>query len=107
MLPTIERAPRRSRYSSATLYSSDDADPGRPRRRRELCPVAVLRDDGVPVASSIATRVSPRSTLTNTCFFNFGHSFEKFFEQPLGWRALGFYESSVRPFAAIAARPCT
>ena len=29
-----------------------------------------LRSATVPVASSSATRVSPRSTLTNTCFFN-------------------------------------
>jgi hypothetical protein len=35
-----------------------------------------LRGDGDPLASSSATRVSPRSTLTNTCFFNFRQSFE-------------------------------
>ena len=29
---------------------------------------------GVPVASSSATRVSPRSTLTSTCFFTVEHS---------------------------------
>src|SRR6185436_13286796 len=45
MLPTMDRAPRRSRYSSAT----------RGLRR--------------PADSSSATRVSPRSTLTSTCFF--------------------------------------
>src|SRR3954467_762260 len=45
MLPTMDRAPRRSRYSSATR--------------------GFLR----PTDSSSATRVSPRSTLTSTCFF--------------------------------------
>src|SRR3954454_12433561 len=45
MLPTMDRAPRRSRYSSAT----------RGLRR--------------PTDSMSATRVSPRSTLTRTCFF--------------------------------------
>src|SRR5436309_3187906 len=45
MLPTIDRAPRRSRYSSAT----------RGFRR--------------PTDSRSATRVSPRSTVTSTCFF--------------------------------------
>src|SRR5437660_685315 len=62
MLPTIEREPRRSRYSSATLYPAV----GRVDLRR-LRP----RDPTVPDASSSATRVSPRSTLTSTCFFNF------------------------------------
>ena len=38
------------------------------RRRRD--PEFVLREGTEPVASSSATRVSPRSTLTNTCFFN-------------------------------------
>src|SRR6059036_2652079 len=45
MLPTIDRAPRRSRYSSAT----------RGLRR--------------PTDSRSATRVSPRSTVTSTCLF--------------------------------------
>src|SRR4029077_21081356 len=48
MLPTMDRPPRRSRYSSAT----------RGLRR--------------PPDSSRATRVSPRSTLTSTCFFTKG-----------------------------------
>src|ERR1700733_1549064 len=68
MFPTIERAPRRSRYSSATLYPAAGLA-GR-RRRRVAGLAGVLRAATVPVASSSATRVSPRSTLTKTCFFN-------------------------------------
>src|SRR3954451_22729545 len=45
MLPTMDRAPRRSRQRSATR--------------------GFLR----PTVSNSATRVSPRSTLTSTCFF--------------------------------------
>src|SRR5580765_4739541 len=56
MLPTIDRLPRRSRYSSAT-------------RHRFLAVRREFACDGVPDASSSATRVSPRSTLTSTCFF--------------------------------------
>src|SRR5262249_36645013 len=66
MLPTIEREPRRSRYSSATWYPALGLVVL--RRRRE--PPEVLRSVTVPVASSNATLVSPRSTLTSTCFFN-------------------------------------
>ena len=46
-------------------------------RRRERARALDLRDavDGVPLVSSNATRVSPRSTLTNTCFFNCVQSF--------------------------------
>src|SRR3954463_7389221 len=55
MLPTMERCPRRSRYSSAT-------------RQSFLTGRACLPFVGCPGASSSATRVSPRSTLTNTCF---------------------------------------
>src|ERR671938_642716 len=62
MLPTIERAPRRSKYSSATRQSV--AVSGARRRPRRG-----LAAEGVPVASISATRVSPRSTLTSTCFF--------------------------------------
>src|SRR5829696_8673634 len=62
MLPTIERLPRRSRYSSATRYPSVGLALRRPRPRVGLA-------SGVPVASRSATRVSPRSTLTMTCFF--------------------------------------
>src|SRR5438067_7298467 len=58
MLPTIDRAPRRSRYSSATRYPAA----GFLRRRM----AALLA--GCPDASISATRVSPRSTLTSTCF---------------------------------------
>src|SRR3954463_5840453 len=59
MLPTMERCPRRSRYSSAT-------------RQSFLAGRACLPLVGCPVASSSATRVSPRSTLTNTCFLKRG-----------------------------------
>src|ERR1700733_7216020 len=69
MFPTIERAPRRSRYSSATWYPA--AGLAGLRRRRVLVDFdAVLRAATDPAASNSATRVSPRSTLTNTCFFN-------------------------------------
>jgi hypothetical protein len=37
---------------------------------REVVAAPDLRGPTVPLASNIATRVSPRSTLTNTCFFN-------------------------------------
>src|SRR5271167_3772416 len=67
MLPTIDRAPRRSRYSSATWYPAVRLAG---LRRRRVEPDAGLRAATVPVASSSATRVSPRSTLTSTCFFN-------------------------------------
>src|SRR3954452_16573762 len=51
MFPTIDRAPRRSRYSSA------------------------MRGLRRPTVSMSATRVSPRSTLTSTCFFTKSCSF--------------------------------
>src|SRR5436190_23843556 len=62
MLPTMDRAPRRSKYSSATRQSV--AVSGARRRPRRG-----FAAEGVPVASISATRVSPRSTLTRTCFF--------------------------------------
>src|SRR3954454_20676200 len=63
MLPTRERLPRRSRYSSPTRYPAVGFALRRPRPPRAGLAA------GVPVASSSATRVSPRSTLTMTCFF--------------------------------------
>ena len=46
-----------------------------------------LRSATVPVASSSATRVSPRSTLTSTCFFNCLQSFID--RRPAGGRQRG------------------
>src|ERR1700749_1686857 len=71
MLPTIDRLPRRSRYSSAMWYPAA----GLVCLRRRDVEVLGLRAATVPVASSSATRVSPRSTLTSTCFFNCVQSF--------------------------------
>src|ERR1700751_7143 len=89
MLPTIERAPRRSIYSSAMRYPAAGELP-EPRLRAELEPAhlpAALAADffsaaaartgaGFPAASRSATRVSARSTLTSTCFFNVNQSFD-------------------------------
>src|SRR5829696_5983622 len=61
MFPTMERLPRRSRYSSATRK------PAAASFLRPRADGAFVRLSGCPVASSSATRVSPRSTLTSTC----------------------------------------
>src|SRR5271154_5860846 len=75
MLPTIERPPRRSRYSSAIRYPAA-GPPVRLRGPATLRPVEEARKAaGVPLASRSATRVSARSTLTSTCFFNLIQSF--------------------------------
>src|ERR1700733_1602427 len=125
MFPTIERAPRRSRYSSATWYPA--AGLAGLRRRRVLVDFdAVLRAATDPAASNSATRVSPRSTLTNTCFFN-AHSvlyvsLGKFAEEARALRARssgrtraarprkrgsGHDETSPRVFVAAVMRACT
>src|SRR5580704_16595790 len=125
MFPTIERAPRRSRYSSATWYPA--AGLAGLRRRRVLVDFdAVLRAATDPAASNSATRVSPRSTLTNTCFFN-AHSvlyvsLDRFAEgaralrarssgrtgaAPLLWAAVRHHETSPRLFVAAVMRACT
>src|SRR5438445_2672577 len=90
MFPTIERPPRRSTYSSAMRYPAA-GDSAEPRCRADpLFAVTALLGDlpaalvafaartgaGVPAASRSATRVSARSTLTSTCFFNFNQSFD-------------------------------
>src|SRR5271156_4948674 len=76
MLPTIERPPRRSRYSSAIRYPAS-GPPLRLRGPATLRPVEEARKAaGVPLASRSATRVSARSTLTSTCFFNLIQSFD-------------------------------
>src|ERR671924_2401781 len=59
MLPTIDRWPRRSTYSSATFQSPLALD--RDRRRPPPLPV--------PLLSTTATRVSPASTETSMRFF--------------------------------------
>src|ERR1700742_3304832 len=100
MLPTIERLPLRSRYSSATRYSLVAGL----RRRREAVLAPDVRDDGVPLASSIATRVSPRSTLTNTCFFNCLQSFGKLCGLP-AVAVPCIYEISARFLPDAARRP--
>src|SRR3954449_4036490 len=63
MLPTMERLQGRWSYASATGYPAVGFALRRPRPPRAGLAA------GVPVASSSATRVSPRSTLTITCFF--------------------------------------
>src|SRR5215212_9085003 len=79
MLPTIERRPRRSTYSSAVRHAAPFAlSPAparprpRPRRRRppppELFEPSAPAGSGSPSASRMATLVSPRSTATSTCF---------------------------------------
>src|SRR5664280_1195287 len=85
MLPTIERPPRRSMYSSAMRYPASGALAPRLRAlafaAEDLAAGAAdLRaveegGAGVPLASRSATRVSARSTLTSTCFFNVNQSF--------------------------------
>src|SRR5918998_5462706 len=83
MLPTIERRPRRSTYSSAVRHAAPFAPsaapppPSRPRPPRRRRPPPELFEPsapgawGSPSASRMATLVSPRSTATSTCFFTF------------------------------------
>src|SRR5918994_5592098 len=65
MLPTIERWPRRSTYSSPTLHFSSP----RPCWADLPLPFFPSRSErAVPLASWTATRVSPGSTDTNIRF---------------------------------------
>ena len=77
----VDVADDRAVTAALQIELGDSDSPGRapPLRRAYVAGAGRsepgLRGATVPVASSSATRVSPRSTLTSTCFFNFIQSF--------------------------------